>query len=75
MEKRRPRMFARNEGTLDRALRIIVGLALIGAFFLMPEASYRWAFLIGIVPLATGLLGSCPVYSLLGISTCPMKQR
>ena len=66
-------MFAKNEGMVDRALRVLVGLGLIAAFFLMPEASYRWAFLIGIVPLATGLLGSCPVYSLLGISTCPRK--
>jgi hypothetical protein len=67
-------MFRKNEGTLDRALRIVVGLALIAAFFAMPEASYRWAFLIGIVPLATGLIGSCPLYSILGISTCPVKK-
>jgi hypothetical protein len=67
-------MFSKNEGTLDRALRIVVGLALLAGFFAMPEAAYRWAFLIGIVPLATGLLGSCPLYSLLGINTCPMKK-
>lgn len=67
-------MFAKNEGTIDRALRIIVGLALLAAFFLYPEASWRYWALIGIVPLATGLLGSCPVYSLLGISTCPVKK-
>jgi hypothetical protein len=67
-------MFRKNEGTLDRALRIVVGLALLAAFFAMPEASYRWAFLIGIVPLATGLIGSCPLYSILGISTCPVKK-
>lgn len=66
-------MFAKNEGTLDRTLRVILGLALLAGFFLMPEATYRWAFLIGIVPLATGLLGSCPVYSLLGIKTCSVK--
>jgi hypothetical protein len=67
-------MFKKNEGTVDRALRIVAGLALLAAFFAMPEASYRWAFLIGIVPLATGLMGSCPVYSILGISTCPVKK-
>ena len=67
-------MFRKNEGTVDRALRIVAGLALLAAFFAMPEATYRWAFLIGVVPLATGLLGSCPVYSLLGISTCPVKK-
>jgi hypothetical protein len=67
-------MFKKNEGTVDRALRIVVGLALLAAFFAMPEASYRWAFLLGVVPLATGLMGSCPVYSILGISTCPVKK-
>jgi hypothetical protein len=67
-------MFKKNEGTVDRALRIVAGLALLAAFFAMPEASYRWAFLLGVVPLATGLMGSCPVYSILGISTCPVKK-
>jgi hypothetical protein len=67
-------MFRKNEGTVDRALRIVAGLALLAAFFAMPEASYRWAFLLGIVPLATGLIGSCPLYSILGISTCPVKK-
>jgi hypothetical protein len=67
-------MFAKNEGTLDRAIRVIVGLALLAGFFLMPEASYRWALLIGVVPLVTGLMGSCPAYSLLGINTCGLKK-
>jgi hypothetical protein len=67
-------MFAKNEGTIDRALRIIVGLALLAGFFLMPDASYRWALLIGVVPLVTGLIGSCPAYSLLGINTCSLKK-
>jgi hypothetical protein len=67
-------MLKKNEGTVDRALRVIVGLALLAGFFAMPEASYRWAFLIGIVPLATGLIGSCPLYTVLGINTCPVKK-
>jgi hypothetical protein len=67
-------MFTKNEGTLDRAFRIIAGLALLAGFFAMPEAAYRWAFLIGIVPLATGLIGSCPLYAMLGLSTCPVKR-
>ena len=67
-------MFARNEGGLDRALRVIVGLALIAGFFVFPEAPYRWAFLLGLVPLVTGLVGTCPLYSLLGINTCPTKR-
>jgi hypothetical protein len=67
-------MLKKNEGTVDRALRVIAGLALLAAFFAMPEASYRWAFLIGIVPLATGLIGSCPLYTVLGINTCPVRK-
>lgn len=67
-------MFAKNVGTLDRVLRIVVGLALIAGFFLNTEASWRWLYLIGVVPLVTGLLSTCPLYRLLGISTCPMKR-
>lgn len=66
-------MFTRNVGSLDRVLRIVVGLALIAGFFLNAEASWRWLCLIGIVPLATGLLGTCPAYSLFGVSTCPKR--
>jgi Protein of unknown function (DUF2892) len=68
-------MFKTNEGSVDRVLRIVVGLALLVWFFVDQGAGFwHYAKLIGIVPLATGLLGSCPVYSLLGISTCPMKK-
>lgn len=67
-------MFKTNEGTIDRALRIIAGVVLLALFFIYPNASWRYFTLIGIVPLATGLLGSCPLYSLLGMSTCPMKK-
>ena len=67
-------MFKTNEGTIDRALRVIVGLALIAAFFLTSGGSYHWLYLIGIVPLVTGMVGTCPLYSVLGMSTCPTKQ-
>lgn len=68
-------MFATNEGTVDRALRIIVGLALL-VWFLVDQGQGGWHYakLIGIVPLVTGVIGSCPLYSILGISTCPMKR-
>jgi hypothetical protein len=68
-------MFKTNEGTVDRALRVIAGLALLVWFF-MDQGSGFWHYakLIGIVPLLTGLIGSCPVYSLFGLSTCPMKK-
>jgi Protein of unknown function (DUF2892) len=68
------KMLKTNEGMIDRGLRVIVGLALIAWFFVDQGAGFwHYAKLIGIVPLVTGLVGSCPVYSLLGISTCPVK--
>ena len=59
-----------NVGGIDRILRIVAGLALI-AWALMGGPAWAW---IGIVPLATGAIGFCPAYPLLGISTCPMKK-
>jgi hypothetical protein len=68
-------MFKTNVGTVDRALRIVVGLALIAWFFAgNGEGALNYLKLLGILPLATGLFGTCPVYSLLSISTCPMKK-
>lgn len=66
------KLLPKNEGTVDRALRVIVGLALILMVFVGPQT--LWG-LVGIVPLATGLLGSCPLYTLLGLRTCPMERN
>ncbi len=66
-------MFRTNVGTTDRIIRVVVGLLLIAGFLLNPDGAWSWLYLIGIVPLVTGIVGSCPVYSLLGISTCPTK--
>jgi len=62
----------RNEGNIDRALRIIAGIVLIALVFVGPQTNWGW---IGIVPLATGLVGFCPLYRLLGLNTCPLDQR
>lgn len=59
-----------NVGTLDRSLRIAAGLILIGLSLSGTIGLWGW---IGVVPLATGLLRTCPGYSLLGISTCKLK--
>lgn len=67
-------MFKTNVGNFDRAVRVIIGFALLAAFFFYPDASWRNWTLIGIVPLATALVGSCPLYSMLGMSTCPAKR-
>lgn len=62
-------MSAMNVGNFDRGLRILVGLALIGwALGFVPGSSSPWGW-IGIVPLATALMGFCPAYTLLGMST------
>lgn len=61
-----------NEGTLDRILRVIAGLVLIA---LAATGTVGWWGYLGVVPLLTGAVGYCPVYSLLGIRTCPLKRR
>jgi hypothetical protein len=63
-------MFKTNVGTVDRVLRIIVGIVLIALAFVGPQSAWGW---IGIIPLASGLLSTCPIYSLLGIKTCKSK--
>ncbi|MGB2817264.1 MAG: DUF2892 domain-containing protein [Burkholderiaceae bacterium] len=63
-------MFKSNVGGIDRILRIVAGLVLIGLTLAGVIGMWGW---IGIVPLATGLLRTCPVYSLLGLNTCPMS--
>lgn len=60
-----------NVGGLDRILRIVAGVALIGLTLAGTIGTWGW---VGIVPLATGLIGFCPVYPLLGLNTCPMKN-
>lgn len=57
-----------NVGGIDRILRIVIGLVLVA---LAAAGTIGWWGFIGVVPLATGLLRSCPAYSLLGINTCP----
>jgi len=62
--------FARNEGTVDRVARVALGLALL---FVAVTGRGAWGYL-GIVPLLTGALGTCPLYSVLGINTCAVKR-
>jgi hypothetical protein len=60
-----------NVGGIDRILRIVVGVALIA--LAVTGTIGVWGY-IGVVPLATGLMGWCPAYTLLGMNTCPMKK-
>jgi len=67
-------MFKTNEGTIDRVLRVIIGAALILGYFLNPDGAYSWLYWIGVIPLATGILGWCGLYAVLGVNTCKTKS-
>lgn len=60
-----------NEGTIDRALRVLIGLGALSVVFVGPQTNWGW---LGLIPLATGLIGSCPIYSVLGVNTCSLKK-
>lgn len=61
---------APNVGTIDRVLRTIVGLGLISIAFVGPQTPWGW---LGLIPLATAVIGWCPPYALLGLSTCRVQ--
>ncbi len=61
-----------NEGTIDRAVRIVLGLGLLSLTFTGPQSPLGF---IGLVPLATGLVGFCPLYRLVGINTCAVPKK
>ena len=65
-------MFKQNVGSIDRAVRIVVGLFLVSLVFWGPQT--LWG-LVGLVPIVTALAGTCPAYTILGLSTCPAKKR
>lgn len=57
-----------NVGTVDRVIRVVIGLALLSLVFVL-ESNARWWGLVGLVPLATGLVGWCALYKFFGIDT------
>jgi len=64
------KLFPQNEHSVELVLRVLVGIGLLALVFVGPKTP--WGYL-GIIPLVTGLAGTCPVYTLLGISTCKAK--
>ena len=60
-----------NTGCIDRALRVVIGLALITMAATGTVGMWGW---IGIIPLLTGLVGFCPTYTIMGINTCRVKK-
>ncbi len=63
-----------NVGGFDRVFRVVAGLALLSLFFVLDGSARYWG-LIGIVPLLTAVVRFCPLYSLVGINTCPVQTK
>ena len=65
-----------NMGTIDRAARFAIGLALIAYAIPVgfPSTGWNWVGWIGVIPLLTAAFGSCPLYTMLGASSCPAKR-
>jgi Inner membrane protein YgaP-like, transmembrane domain len=61
-----------NQHPIERLIRVALGLGLLAVAFVGPKTP--WGYL-GVIPLATGLLGSCPLYALFGFSTCPVRTH
>jgi hypothetical protein len=61
-----------NMGTIDRAVRIVIGIGLLSLAFFGPQTP--WGY-VGLVPLVTALVGYCPAYRLIGIRTCPLNAQ
>ncbi len=61
-----------NQGNMERVLRVVVGLVLIGLTLTGKIGMWGW---IGVVPLVTGAVGMCPLYSILGVSTRPTRKN
>ena len=58
-----------NVGTADKIVRLVMALALFSLFFVLP-GNQKWFGLVGFVPLLTGLINWCPLYSIFGLNTC-----
>jgi Protein of unknown function (DUF2892) len=67
----------KNMGTIDRALRVVIGLVLLAYALKVIGAGSSWSWIgwIGVVPLLTALIGNCPAYSIFGINTCGITKR
>lgn len=60
------KLFPKNEGMADRAVRVVLGLVLISLVFVGPQTPFGW---LGVILLATGTIGSCPLYRVFGLNT------
>lgn len=61
----------KNESAIDRIIRLVIGIALLSLVFVGPKTPWGW---LGIIPLATAAIGFCPLYRLVGINTCELRN-
>lgn len=66
------KLLPRNEHTLDRIVRVVAGLGIMSLAFIGPQTPFGY---LGAIFVVTGALGHCPIYRLLGLSTCPVKTH
>ncbi len=59
----------RNVGTIDRGIRLVIGVLILGLYGAL-EPPWRYVTLLGLIPVGTALTGNCPMYTLFGINTC-----
>ncbi len=64
----------KNVGIIDRIVRIVIGLGLLWYAIFAAPTGYNWIGWIGVIPIVTALIGNCPLYSIIGVSTCPAKR-
>jgi len=62
-----------NVGSVDKAVRILIAIALFSLFFFL-EGNLRYLAVIGFIPLLTAFISWCPIYKIFGINTCPLKK-
>jgi hypothetical protein len=65
-------IFPRNEHLVDRVIRVVIGVVLLSLVWIGPQTAWGW---VGLVPLVTGLVGSCPLYRVFGISTWSIDKH
>lgn len=66
------KILPQNEHVIERIARVAVGVGLLLLVFFGPKTAWGW---LGLIPLVTGAIGSCPIYTLFGVSTCPRHDE
>ena len=65
-------LFKNNVGKIDRIIRVVVGIILVGNVFYALQHPIGW---LGVILILTGIVGKCPLYSIIGINTKPLSEK